>query len=299
MDCMSKSFQPFRVIFIFSILIYSIYPISSFAALLQFSKGKVQVERKGMNLRVKLPFKLIDQDKIRVGKKSLAIVKSRASTVKISELSTYILDLSEPEILSGTLSKGALVVQFLRSKLSKIKKTKKSGPEKTLTIKTRTASIGVRGTKFFTYSGASSGSILTVEHGVVDFKGNKQKKFTQLEKDMSSLTNENSEVLRPRKFGYENKINWEIDDSENGKLEHDKELYSQLEKLWKMYKEEQVKAWKEQKTNMNAKWNNMNDTSEINGINTMDDMNKMDGMNKMNEINKMNDINDLNDVFNN
>ena len=62
--------------------------------------------RDGQDLNLELPLKLKHLDKVRVGKKSLAIIKTRASTVKVSELSTYILDLREPEILSGTLSKG-------------------------------------------------------------------------------------------------------------------------------------------------------------------------------------------------
>ena len=136
-------------------------------------------------------------------------------------------------------------------------KTRKADGNKTLTIKTRSASIAVRGTKFFTYNSLSSGSILTVEHGVVDFKGNKQKEYTKLEKDMSSLTNANLEILKPRKFGFENHINWEVDDYENNKLEHHEKLYSKLENIWKNYKDEQVKVWNDQKNEMQDIWNNM------------------------------------------
>jgi hypothetical protein len=191
----------------------------------------------------------------------LAIIKTSASTVKISEHSTYILDLREPEILSGTLSKGALVVQFLKSKLMKKLKKEESGTlssSKILKIKTRSAAIAVRGTKFFTYSGIKTGSILTVESGTVDFKGKRQDKVIAINKNTSSMTNEEKMALKPRKFGFEKGINWSFGSStEEENLSHDPKLYSQLEKVWENYKKEQVEQWNEQKKDMNNKWNNM------------------------------------------
>ena len=147
--------------------------------------------------------------------------------------------------------------------LIKRKDDKDSDPAKTLTIKTKIASIGVRGTKFFTYSGIKSGSIVSVENGVVDFKGSKQKESVKLGEKTSSLTNEQKMVLKPRKFNFENKINWNVENREGKTLEHDEQLYFQLENIWKIYKDEQAEAWKNQKSEMEDKWNNMNDMSDM------------------------------------
>ncbi|MBT7609399.1 MAG: hypothetical protein HN576_06570 [Bacteriovoracaceae bacterium] len=234
-----------------------VYGGVALGAELKYYKGEVRVLRGALELPVQPNLTLKHNDKLRLGAKSLAIIVTKASTVKISEHSTYILDLRQPEILSGTLSKGSLVVQFLKSKL--IKQLNKDKLEsKILKIQTRSASIAVRGTKFFTYTGVKIGSVLTVESGIVDFKGKQQNKAIKLNDKTSSLTNENEKALRPREFGFEKDINWNFEsNNKEDNLEHNPRLYAKLEKTWEDYKTEQTTEWKNHKSDLENKWKNI------------------------------------------
>jgi hypothetical protein len=117
--------------------------------------------RQGEEVELTTSIILNHEDKVRIGKKSLAIIKPKASTVKIFQNSTYILDLREPEILSGTLPKQALVVQFLKSKLinNLTNNDNENETRKPKLLKTRISSayIAVSGTKFITYSSIKAG----------------------------------------------------------------------------------------------------------------------------------------------
>ncbi len=219
-----------------------------------YNKGDTKLIRSKETLLLKKGLTLLHGDKIMTGDSGLVIIKSRASTYKISKNSYLILDLKTEEIINSNINYGSAVIEFARRKLVK-------SVGKTLTVKTRTAAFGVRGTKFFSYvDKKNKNSILSVEHGKVAFKGSASKKETLVKKNKSSMTNIKKKHLESKRFGFENKINWNLSSSK-GKLSQNKKLFSELEKTWKRHKHDQAKKWNKQKNDMKSRWEQMNNQS--------------------------------------
>lgn len=216
-----------------------------------FSKGDSSLLRNEKTLKLVKDMKVFNNDIIVTGESGLVIVKSKASTYKISKNSHLKLDLSVKEIINSNIIYGSVVVEFMKKNLEASK-------GKTLNINTRSASFGVRGTKFFTYvDPKNKNSVLSVEHGKVAFKGSNSKEERLVRKNKSSMTNINNKDLKPRTFGFEKKINWNLSDKK-GTLKHKKGLFLALSKTWNKYKDENTKKWKKNSDNMDNLWNNFN-----------------------------------------
>ena len=221
------------------------------SAKIMFLKGESNLLRKDKTLKLSKGMKVFNGDTIVTGESGLVIVKSKASTYKISKNSHLKLDLRVKEIINSNIIYGSVVVEFMKENLDVSK-------GKTLKIKTRSASFGVRGTKFFTYvDSKNKNSVLSVEHGKVAFKGANSKKERLVRKNKSSMTNKNDKDLKPRKFGFEKQINWNLSEKK-GSLKHKKGLFLALSKTWNKYKDENTKKWKKNTDNMNNLWNNFN-----------------------------------------
>ena len=219
-----------------------------------FNKGETKLIRSKEKLVLKKGFALLHGDKIITGDTGLVVIKSQASTYKISKNSYLVLDLKTEEIINSNINYGSAVIEFAKRKLRK-------STGKTLTVKTRTAAFGVRGTKFFSYvDKKNKNSILSVEHGKVAFKGSGSKKETLVKKNKSSMTNLKKKQLEAKQFGFENKINWNLSAS-SGKLSQSKKLFSELEKTWKRHKHDQAKKWNKRKDDMKSRWEQMNNQS--------------------------------------
>lgn len=232
------------------LFIFSVFTLNAFChPKIIFSKGKSKLLRADNILNVSRGMLVIDNDIIVTGPKGLVIVKSKASTYKVSKNSRLELDLSTKEIINSDINYGSVVVEFLKEKLNDSK-------GKTLQIKSKTAILGVRGTKFFAHvDPQNENSILSVDHGSVAFRGRNSKKERLVKRKSSSMTNKNSTSLRQRKFGFESKINWNVSESK-GTLNHKKGLYLALSKTWNKYKDENAKKWGKRADEMKNLWNN-------------------------------------------
>lgn len=233
-------------------LVFFLYISNAFgSAKIMFSKGDSNLLRNEETLKVTKGMKVFNGDVIVTGESGLVIIKSKASTYKVSKNSHLKLDLRVKEIINSNIIYGSVVVEFMKKNLKKSK-------GKTLKITTRSASFGVRGTKFFTYVDAKNkNSVLSVEHGKVAFQGTRSKKERLVGKNKSSMTNVNNKDLKQRKFGFEKNINWNLSD-EKGSLKHKKGLFIALSKTWNKYKNEKAIKWKKNTDDMNNLWNNVN-----------------------------------------
>lgn len=222
------------------IMMWTAWSQSQIQPHLAFFKGEVTIKRGDKTLKASKKMILRDDDLISVKRGALAIIKSKASIIKLSGLTHYKLDLKQPEILNGRLNIGTLVIKFFKDKLSNRNRRKRQDAQ--LYILTETASLGVRGTKLFVHHGEKVKTFVTVDHGTVHMKGKKQEQHVELTKNDSSLVNIHHEALEPRSYDHEDKINWELDENSD-KLHHHEKLIEHLERLWFLHKKKMAKKW--------------------------------------------------------
>lgn len=216
-----------------------------------FTKGNSQLKRANNTMPLSKNMVLKHDDTVVTGDRGLVVLKSKASTYKVSRNSRLVLDLNTKEIVNSNLDYGSVVVEFLKDNLSESK-------GQPLNIKTVSSSFGVRGTKFFSYvDRRNKNSVLSVERGEVAFKGVKATNETLVGGRKSSMTNVKSEQITPRSFGFENEINWNLS-SRGGPLSHSDKLFSSLDEAWQEYKNEKAQAWKKRNEDMDSVWEEMN-----------------------------------------
>lgn len=244
--------------FILSVFLFVTYSTQASKGTLVFFKGKVQIHRSGQPLKVKKKMKLKSGDIITSGKRSMAIVKSKFATIKVMQKSRILLDFPKNKELDATIDKGGAVVKFIR-KLKTSNREKR--PEEQVTVRTRTASMGVRGTTFMAFVGKDENSILSVKKGLVKFQGNASQKGLEVAKNLSTMTNKNSQTITQKNYGIVNKVNWEMDDMSKDLFQSNK-LFSHLDKVWKNYKHAQEVKWSDYKGTQDKKWKNWSDKQQ-------------------------------------
>jgi hypothetical protein len=211
-----------------------------------FIKGNVQVSRNSKSFeKVQKGAVLISGDTIKTGSRSLAIVKSPRTSFKIMQNSQMTLVFKKNGKQVVDLQRGGALIKLNKS-------LKKSLSSDALTVRTKTASVGVRGTTFMTYSGKENQSILSVKEGLVDFKGQQSGKAVKVGAKKSTMTNKNNQNLKPRSFGLQSKINWSFDPKDD--LSQPKEFFTHTERIWSKYKEEQEFIWNNYKKEQNDTW---------------------------------------------
>ncbi len=213
-------------------------------------KGQVNINRKNINKPLLKNTMLQIGDVITTEKGSIALLKSPQQAIKISEQSSFQVTDINKNNQTFTLNSGAIVVSKIRKLMLDALINKAKDPS--LVIKTRTAAIGIRGTTFFVYKGINDQTVLNVNQGLVAFQGTASEKELLVAKDSSTMTNEKNQNLKPRKFGFEDKINYSLDPKE--KLESSSDLYTTIEATWSKYKKEQEVAWQKQVDSETKKW---------------------------------------------
>lgn len=170
-----------------------------------FIKGNVQVSQNSKSFKkVQKGAILKSGDTIRTGDRSLAVVKSPRTSFKLIQNSEMTLVFKRNGKQVVDLERGDALIKLNKS-------LKKALSSDALTVRTKTASVGVRGTTFMTYSGKENQSILSVKEGLVDFKDQKSGKAVKVGAKKSTMTNKNNKNLKPRSFGLQSKINWSFD----------------------------------------------------------------------------------------
>lgn len=86
------------------------------------------------------------------------------------------------------------------------------GPARSFRVRTRAAVMGVRGTQFFvSYAPSGSDEWMCVKEGEVEIASAKQEQSLTLVKAGQGVRVEGSKVSAPEKFGWTEKLNWEMD----------------------------------------------------------------------------------------
>ncbi len=246
-----------RIIFviIFSAQLF-LFPSSAYATqeiYAPFIKGKPQLLRGKEISIITKNTRFQHNDIIKTRKNELLIMKSQASTYKITPHSFVKLDLSVSEIIQSEVAWGSVVVHFAKDLLSESNNESSKKEIVELKIKTKSASLGVRGTTLFTYVEKSGETTTSVEHGHVNLA---QKEQSIDIRDGQSLMV--SGVVKNKKaesLGFEKHINWSLDEK-GGKLDHPAQLFESIQKKWDDYKQENQKTWESYKDGMNKKWRN-------------------------------------------
>lgn len=189
---------------------------------------------------------LKDKDIIKTGARDLLIIKSKASTYKISPNSFIKLDLREPAVINSQLAWGTVVVHFARKKVEKNKVL-------ALRIKTKTASMAVRGTTLFTNVEKNGDTTTSVEHGHVDARPLNSTKETQVRDGKSVMISNETKLAHAKPQGFEHYINWSLDPSAKN-LNHPDALFSSIRKQWEDYKKENQKTWDDYTNSMKHRW---------------------------------------------
>lgn len=217
-----------------------------------FAKGKVSIFHQNKKNPLVKDFTLSVGDIIETEAGALAILKFPNETVKVNEKSSFqVLEINSKNDLFA-VSKGAVIVNKIKkSILDNLNNNEKNVP---LIIKTKYASIGVRGTTFFLYQGEKDQTVLSVKEGTVAFKADASEHDVFVKKDNSSMTNEENKNLKAQKFGFEDKINYALDPKE--KLESSSDLYSAIEQAWGKYKKDQEALWQKQLDTETDNWSN-------------------------------------------
>lgn len=211
-------------------------------------KGKVYVRAPGKDKfsTLKKGDEVVSKSIIKTEENSLALLKNSTMTTKVIQRSMIKITISKSGKAAATIGNGGALFRYLKGP----KSSKRAG----LKIKTKTASLGVRGTTFMVYSGEKNNSILSVKEGSVDFRGKSSLSDINVGAGNSTMTNQQNKNLKPRDFGLQEKINWALKKDEP--LEQPKEFFSAAEKMWQQYKKEQEFIWKSYKNEQEQKWKN-------------------------------------------
>lgn len=155
-------------------------------------KGEVAIEREGKAINGTT---VQVGDTVRIGEKSLAILRAPGETIKL---------LSDTKIQVQEISQNSKLNLLIGGVISKIDK-------KGFTIKTKSSSMGVRGTQFFSSVDDKDVAWMCVNEGVVDVQG------VQVPAGKGVFVKEGISS-KPKAFAWTKKINWNMDEH-NGEVE--------------------------------------------------------------------------------
>ena len=224
-----------------------------------FSMGEVTRIHRGEELPLKKGEEIFHGDTIVTQKKSVALVKlvnkdaTVTSVVKILQNSKMRLKMLR-DVASANVSIGGLIVHVTN-------KLKTEDDRVKFKLRTRTASLGVRGTKFFSCYGPEHSTVTTVDEGVVRIKGKGSNRLS-LKAGMGTSTNSKGRLIKPRELKLRKIINWNMN-NETGSLFQDLAVFKEINKAWSKYKDEQEFRYKEYKKDLKKKLNIMRNSDDM------------------------------------
>lgn len=200
-----------RIFFIFSLFLTT--TLFAETGTVVFIKGTV-TNLKGKKISKNHIVKI--GDTIKTGKGSLAVVKlPEGNKVKIGAESTLKfnkLPKSKKETTILSLFKGNSFFKVLKGKLRKGQKSK-------LTLRTRTAAMGVRGTEFFASYGSGKDVWMCVNEGIVAVRSIKEKKPVLVKQGEGVVVTKEEGTSEPKPLAWTKKLNWNMDPT-SGEVEN-------------------------------------------------------------------------------
>ena len=179
-------------------------------------------------------------DKVYVGEtvhskdKSLLVLEfSNKSKLKVDANSIIRIEkLINERMEKGGDHKNSLVLKLGSVFMKYVNKQK----EENFVLKTRSASMGVRGTEFFAHIGGPREEKLamTVNEGVVVVSSEFKSEQREVSKSFGTLVKSDGSIVEKKQFKWSQKLNWN-QDPEEGNLETPAEVFKQIEADWDLY----------------------------------------------------------------
>jgi hypothetical protein len=159
---------------------------------------------------------------ISTGAKSFAVLKlPQGNKVKIGEKSELKVSKLAKKTNQQTrllLTKGSSFIKVLKAKLAKGQRSK-------LILRTKSISMGVRGTEFFASYGTGKDVWMCVNEGVVAVRSKKEKKSTFVKAGEGVVVKDGDKTSAPRPLKWTKKLNWNMD-PESGTVENNVSIQS-------------------------------------------------------------------------
>lgn len=231
-------------------------------AKLFYKKGDVFLVRHEIKSKLKNGQEIVKSDILVVGDKSLAVLSfgdGYASKMKITENSKVLIDENSFKLKDGKqglltqvyIKVGSVVVDFANTDKAKRK----------MKVNSRYASLGVRGTNFFTHVTNNDQLSMAVNHGEVMVDSNVSQLAIPVKGGEGTITNQDNRLIKPRKFSWHEKINWNTD-PKHGELNMPNDLFKEIEKQYQQYKNEQEMQFKNYQDTQQRKLDKWKDFNE-------------------------------------
>ncbi len=195
---------------------------------------------------------------LKTGSHSIALIKVVAnlqkriitSMVKVGQRSQLKI-LPFKDIPQIKLDSGNLVVKVFNLQKSKLLKLK---------VTSRVAALGVRGTEFFVYADKQK-QFTTLREGELEMIGAHGRDKLRFNAGVTVATNEQQQLIRPRKFAWQKQINWKLSGKAR-ELYQPVELFTAIELSWQKYKQEQQFIYQQHKQSEKNKFNNWRESND-------------------------------------
>lgn len=169
-----------------------------------FTKGLVKI---GKSTKLKKNQVIKVGDRITTGKDSLAVLHlPQGNKVKLGPESVMVIKVlpkSKNDSTKLNLLRGNSFIKVLKGKLRKGQKSK-------LTLRTKTAAMGVRGTEFFASYGSGNDVWMCVNEGVVAVRSKNEKKSTLVKEGEGIVVKNGTDTSKPKPLEWTRKLNWNM-----------------------------------------------------------------------------------------
>ena len=206
-----------RLAFILLILFFIFSNIASAGGKLIYAKGNVEVLSKNskskMFQKIKKGAALEIGDIVRTRKGALAILSlDGGSKLKLNPDSAVTIKNTQKNNEEVFLNKGSAFINVLKSKLTKDAKPK-------FNLKTKTVSMGVRGTSFFASYGKQQKKKvrkdvwMCVNEGLVEVKNISSGQKVNVKAGEGIKVDKGDKISDPKPLAWTQKLNWNMDES--------------------------------------------------------------------------------------
>lgn len=174
-------------------------PLSAFGAKVSFVKGDVSVNGKAASIGQNVS----QGSRVKTGKKGHAVVELGTGREIKLDPSTSI------RVARVTSKKKPITINLDRGgMIAKIKKGRKG---KGFVIRTKSATMGVRGTHFYAAVAKKKDVWMCVNEGSVEIKDNKSGQKVVVPEGKGVFAPLGKKITKPRPFAWTKKINWNMD----------------------------------------------------------------------------------------
>ena len=173
-----------------------------------FVKGVVKIKQDKKQLIATKGQRFINKSLIETGPGALAVISlTDGSKIKLNESSKIVVSVTSSKPTKVGIFKGSSFFNVLKSKITKHDK---------FIVKTRNASLGVRGTEFFvSYGKESSGDAwMCVNEGLVTVTPKENRLSVKVKAGEGVQIQDTKSVTEPKPLPWTRNLNWKFDSKE-------------------------------------------------------------------------------------